>query len=424
MFITYREYPVMTLQQSINLVAPTHPLSGRVALPLSKSMSTRMLVLAHLGQGRIKHGILADNQDVRDLGEILDILSREETAILDAGDGGAVLRFAMAVAAITPGLWRFTGSERLHERPVGILVEALRECGADIQFQDRQGYLPLRIRGGKCSGGKVKVDAGESSQHISSLCLVAPFFQQGLELHMQGEAVSEPYIRMTLEMMEKAGYRVSRNDKVIQIKSGIPGEVHFDIEPDWSAAAFMYSACALSPGSRLFMPGLSQHSVQGDRRCASLFKALGVLTRFEEDGALIWHEPSISELRADLRDCPDLMPALAVAAAGRLAPAWLSGLSHLRIKESDRLQTVCDNLQLCGFEVEVGDDAIRIAGQARPASMVQLSAWNDHRIAMAFAILSLKMEYMVVKGAQVVDKSWPGFWQNLGSLGWKTGPAV
>lgn len=404
--------------------APHHPIQGVVTLPLSKSLSTRALVLSHLSRGKITSKHLSTAQDVKDLSMILTPLSGtpSEAVILHAGEGGAVMRFALAIASISPGRWVLTGSKRLQERPIGILAQALLALGAQLHWLGKPGYLPVEVIGQTLHGKQIYMDADESSQHMSALCMIAPLIKGGLELVLNRSIVSGPYLDMTLSLLRSAGIPIKIDGSAIRVEESPFQALHLEIESDWSAAAFMYAACALSPGGNIFLPGLKTFSLQGDRRCADFFKSLGVLTLEEDRGIRIIQTAQVANIEADLCDYPDLLPALAVTAAGLGIHAKFTGLSHLRIKESNRLDTVTRNLQCCGYECVQHADALEVSGASHPQASAGISAYSDHRIAMSFAMLSIPMGSIEIHGHESVSKSWPGFWKCLQELGWKINP--
>ena len=393
--------------------------SGRIiqseaTLPGSKSMSNRLLILEALSGGKVKGINHSEADDTKNLIHILKHLPE----YADAGAGGTTFRFLLAYLASMEGYEGvLTGSERLQERPVRQLVEALNKLGADIKYAVKQGFAPLIIKGTRLIGGRVSIDGSISSQFLSALLLVAPSMQKGLELIPQGKIVSMPYLKMTIEIMKNCGLDVSAEKSGISVKSSAFKNIEIPVEKDWSAAAFWYNFVALSaPGAEIKMPGLSSKTVQGDGLTAALYSFFGVTTRETASGIVIKKESEpVRYFAYNFSDQPDLAQAMAVSVAGNEISATFSGLTSLRNKETDRIEAI--RRELKKFDVETTEPANGIlkidAPQAELYRSPNIKTYEDHRMAMAFAGLVVKSGTLKITDPEVVAKSYPGFWDDV-----------
>lgn len=400
-----------------------------VTLPLSKSISTRALVLDALTEGApaASGGCVAvcDDTDVIKRALAAGGSAGGEAFTVDMGASGAALRFLTSFFASRPGCdVTLVGSERLCQRPMRQLVEALRECGADIECLDAEGFAPLRIRGRELEGGEVVIDATVSSQFVSSLLMVAPLMRRGLTIRFDGEPVSLPYIRMTLGMMAQRGVE----SELLPLQASVaPGRYTPFCQPpegDWSAAAFWYEISALSAGW-ITLTNLNDDTLQGDRAAARFFECLGVLTNPSEEveGATeLAPSPEVyGRLDLDLTDNPDLAPALAVTCCLIGVPFRFTGLGNLGVKECDRLEAICTEMDKIGRRVEkVRDYGLEWDGKGHPvAGMPELDAHDDHRIAMALAPVGIYVPGIVLAGVESVSKSYPEYWEQLRKVGFR-----
>jgi len=393
---------------------PEEILETSVTLPLSKSISARALVMGALGASEA--GAVADCADTR---AIAGALSGHATNI-NIGAAGTAMRFLTAYYAATPGAdIIIDGSERMRQRPIGALVDALRRLGADIEYTCLEGFPPLKIKGMSLSGGEIEVDSSLSSQYVSAILMVAPVMKSPLTLKLSGDIVSMPYINMTVQMMRDRGIDAEIERDTVYVRGGRYGGGCRPIEPDWSAAAFWYEIAAITAGW-VTLNGLKAHDIQGDKALADIFPKLGVLTEFTDEGAELSATPDLySRLDIDMTDTPDLVQALAVTACAIGMPFRMTGVGNLRIKETDRLEALRRELLKVGCVVEIeGDDVIAWEGRRMPVTeMPQIDTYNDHRMAMAFAPLSVFVPGIVVRDAEVVDKSYPAFWDDLRAAG-------
>lgn len=398
------------MKLSIN--PPEEMLDAAVELPLSKSMSVRAVAMEALGTPCA--GAVAECSDV----EAMRRVAAARSGNVDAADSGAALRFGMALLAATEGTdVLITGSQRLMERPVDGLMEALRSLGADVHREADGG---VRVRGCRMAGGRVAVDAAASSQYISALLMAAPLMADGLQLTVDWNQPSLPYIDMTLAMMRARGIDAVREGIEITVRPGAYSAATDTIEPDWSAAAFWYETAALTAGF-VTLRGMRPASVQGDRAVADIFTRLGVVTAFDEEGAQLSADPEMhARLDYDCSACPDLVPAMAVTASLLGVPFELSGIGALRHKECDRVQALIEELAKTGAVVEAERDTLVWDGRRMPVSeMPEFDARGDHRMAMALAPVAVFAPGITIDGAECVGKSYPEYWDHLRAAGFE-----
>lgn len=395
----------------------------RVILPGSKSISNRLLVLQAISgqQFPIENlSTAADTRLVQFYLKWIDLCS--STAIplvIDAENAGTAMRFLTAYLSITEGNWLLTGSDRMKKRPIAQLVNVLSQMGAHIEYVGQSGFPPLRISGSELKSKKLTIDASESSQFVTALMLIAPYLDGGLQIDFTGKAVSFPYILMTQKLMQEFGAKVNINQKSIAIKPGNYQTKPFNVEADWSAASYWYELVALSESADIFIEGLFRNSVQGDRVVVELFEELGVQTYFEEKGIRLKKTTSASSFKYDFTSCPDLVPAVIATCAGNKIPAELTGISHLKYKESDRIASLQKELLKTGTVLKSENNTVKLIPTNAIMEDLQciFDTYADHRIAMALAPLVLKLESVKINNPQVVDKSYPQFWGDLTQSG-------
>lgn len=403
------------------LFPPEEIIETSVRLPLSKSVSARTLIMAYLTPGVVAPPTdrIADCDDTAILRHVLE---NNLSAKVDVGAAGTAMRFLTALFAALPGRdVVLTGTERMCRRPIGPLVEALRALGANIRYLGEEGFPPMEISGKRLSGGKISIEAGLSSQFISALMMVAPTMENPLSLDLCGDITSLPYIRMTAEMMRRRGVDVQLDRDRLTVPNTPYLRSVDDAEPDWSAASFWYEIAAISAGW-VTIEGLNNNALQGDREVAGIFERLGVLTDYTDEGAELSATPDLySRLDVDMSDMPDAVPAVTVTAAMTGIPFRLTGVSSLRIKECDRLEALQRELLKFGIIIEFeNDDTMVWDGTRRPIREIpSVETYDDHRIAMAFAPASLFMPGLVILNPGVVNKSYPGYWEDLARAGFR-----
>ena len=408
---------------------PDRALVGEITLDGSKSIANRVLIVRALCEENFSIQKIARSKDT----ETLQTLLASAETTLDAGAAGTTFRFLTAYLALQPGTQVLTGSERMKQRPIGVLVKALRELGADINYTENEGYPPLRIgEPEQMQGGDLSISAGTSSQYISALLLIAPTLPSGLNLSLNGTIVSRPYIDMTIHLMRYFGAEVGWDEQTIRVAPGAYRPRSFVVEADWSAASYYYAMAAFAERVDLQLNGLYEESVQGDAAIAGIMTAFGIETEYNERGIRL--TKTGREKRAldhDFLTCPDLAQTVAVACAGSGKSAMFTGLETLRIKETDRiaaLQTELAKVQvwLSQLPAKFTDDPDReyfmLEGNAIFPKIPTFATYEDHRMAMAFAPLAL-LHPVLIDDPEVVVKSYPEYWTDLRRLGFEVKPA-
>lgn len=403
---------------TLTIRAPSGKLSGKITLPYSKSISNRALILQALSGNKIQISHLSSASDTL---ELTAALKHTEENVL-TGEGGTTYRFLTAYFAQLKGKWALAGSGRMNERPIGGLVDGLVQAGAEITYLGEIGYPPVKIIGRKLEGGTVKLDSAESSQFVSAMLMVAPFMQKGLEIIFNYKQVSAPYINMTIRMLREQGINILEEENRIIIKNGKFLNKPIDVEPDWSSVAFVYQLAAVAPEADILIPGLAKTGLQGDESAADIFRQFGVETIFEEAGARILKrgEGHIAKtFEAYLSGTPDLVISIAVTCAILGIRATLFGVGHLRYKESDRIASLKIELIKIGARTEFDGERLTIIPGKISTGSLLIDPHNDHRIAMAFSAIALMYREIKIIDYQVVEKSFPNFWEELKNLGFQ-----
>ncbi|MDB5234578.1 MAG: 3-phosphoshikimate 1-carboxyvinyltransferase [Hymenobacter sp.] len=348
------------------------------------------------------------------------------TNVLDAEDAGTVMRFLTAYLAVTNWRGRLTGTARMQERPIAVLVDALRQAGARIGYLNNDGYPPLELAGfapaeNTSTPTELAVRGDISSQYISALLMVGPRLPGGLRLRLTGHVGSRPYINMTLALMQLFGADCTTDGDTLLVRPGSYHPTDYTVESDWSAASYWYSLVALAPkGSEILLPGLRQHSMQGDQAIVGIMTHFGVETTFLLEGIHLRQKEvlvSTEALTQDFTDCPDLAQTVAVVAAALNVPVEMTGLESLRIKETDRIAALQTELVKFGGDLrEVGEGRFRAESRGFAVENQSVATYHDHRMAMAFAPLALRGP-LTIESPTVVKKSYPQFWKELAQIG-------
>jgi 3-phosphoshikimate 1-carboxyvinyltransferase len=402
-----------------HILPPCKPVGGTVHLPASKSISNRALIMSTLAGDTSGLRNLADCDDTR---VMITALGNNSTHI-DIGAAGTAMRFLTAYLATCKGTWHITGSSRMQQRPIGVLVEALNQLGACIRYTGRSGYPPLQITGDTLQGGKINLAGNISSQYISALLMIAPVMRDGLTVELEGSVISQPYIRMTLEMMKTFGVRSAWTDNVITVAKHDYKAIPYLIESDWSAASYWYAITALSEGSSIELPGLLPDSTQGDARVADIFAGLGVDTVYSAEGVTLTHSGKKPDsFEYDFINEPDLAQTVVVTCCLLGIPFSFSGLQSLRIKETDRIAALIAESAKLGYRIEETAPAVLAWDGSRtsPVGQAVITTYEDHRMAMAFAPAAF-MHDLRIEHPGVVSKSYPGFWNDLRGVGFVIG---
>lgn len=405
----------------IKVIAPD-AIKGRVVLPSSKSISNRALTISALAGGDALVENVSDCDDTR----VMQAWLKERPEVVDIGAAGTAMRFSTALLAVSEGTHVITGSERMKHRPIGILVEALRQLGAQIEYVAQDGFPPLRIVGNlKLWGGKVELSGSVSSQYISALLMIGPMLKNGLILNLIDNVVSRPYIDMTLAVMKTYGAEVGwKNEQTIVVEPMPYQPRVYKVENDWSAASYWYEMVALSPNAdaEVVLPGLFAESLQGDSRGAEVFERLGVSTEHRGDEVVLRKNGKrVERLDVDFVEMPDLAQTFVVTCCMMGIPFHFTGLQSLKIKETDRIEALKVELKKLGFEIEDRNDSeLSWNGQQTTVNnQLPIDTYEDHRMAMAFAPVALTNGCIVINEPQVVSKSYPNYWEDLKTVGFK-----
>ncbi len=396
----------------------------RINLPASKSMSNRWLMINHLLGSHFRIGKLSTSGDTKLLRRLLTQLETHSSDVFYCDNAGSVARFMMPLLAITSGSWLLTGDERLCQRPMAPLIDALRQMGLRIECAEKEGFLPVQIQGSVPTRRTVSVDPLLSSQFVSSLLLVAPRLPEGISLTMTQRPTSRPYIEMTTEALQQAGIEVRRSSNgrtyYVQPYVGKPKPAAITIERDWSSASYFYTMAMLRPDLRIRLLGLQLDTCQGDSATDRFFRQLVVVSTevrspYRAAGRSITIQGGGERAKSavfNCIDCPDLVPTFAVAAAASGQRTVLKGVSNIALKESDRMISITNELRRMGVSVNATDDELHILPSVlKPKEMVR--TYGDHRIAMAFAPLRLCYPDLQIEHPEVVEKSFPEFWEEF-----------
>jgi len=387
-------------------------------VPASKSLSNRWLVLQHLSGGSMQVYNLSSADDTQLLQNLLSSLSQptHDVKTFHCDNAGTVARFLTAVLSITEGRYIVTGSDRMKQRPIAPLVEALNSMGASITYIDQQGYFPISIVGRPLQGGAVDIDASQSSQFVSALMLIAPFLPKGLTINIVGSMVSEPYISMTADVLLQAGIAVQYSKNTIYVPNANPICSAVNVEPDWSAVAYLYNWVLLG-GRPLYVAGLSLASSQGDRVVADIYRHMGVDTTYTIDGIMLQRsELCASSFAYNFIGCPDLVPALVVACAAMGIEGTFEGLDALPYKETNRIKVLALELDKLNIKTCCSHNLLylrpRIGTMALDTPLC-LSSHADHRMAMAFSVFLFLLGGITISNPLCVAKSFPNYWHEL-----------
>ena len=408
------------------LTAPER-LAQTIQLPASKSISNRALIIYALSRGRNLPQNLSDCDDTEVIINALRTMPDE----INIKAAGTAMRFMTAYLSVMRGTHVITGTERMQHRPIAILVDALRKLGAQIEYVAEEGFPPLRITGKKLAGGQLVIPGNVSSQYISALLMIGPMLEEGLTLQLTGDIISRPYIDLTLWMMGEFGAEAkwSSADTITVAHKPYKSRDYF-IESDWSGASYWYEMVALSDDSdaEVKLTGLMDGSMQGDSTTRYIFSLLGVKTIFETQKkgvpqmvTLKKNGRGVSKLEYDFVNAPDLAQTFVVTCAALDIPFHFKGLSTLKIKETDRIAALKKEMQKLGYVIhDVNDSELYWDGErCEPNLAAGIDTYEDHRMALAFAPFAMKQPGLIINNPQVVTKSYPKFWDDLKSVGFK-----
>ena len=398
---------------------------SEIKLPASKSISNRMLILQFCYGSSLKISNLSNSEDTLLMSSLLDLIRqyqlRGDDGLLriDTRNAGSVMRFLVPLLSVTRGHYMLTGNERMKQRPIGALVEAMRETGAEIDYLENIGFPPILIRGRAITGRRIRLDASLSSQFVTALLLLAPTLEEGLTLELTGRPVSWPYVKMTTGILTDLGVHVILQENAIRVYHKKEIKAAVKVEPDWSAASFWYCMLAMADKGEIYFPGLIKTGLQGDQQVSAFFRQLGVDTIEESVGIrIIKGKKADVNFHADFTGFPDLaLPVILACGTAGIAGTF-TGLDRLRIKESNRLEAITTGLFKTGIILqEEYPGTWRLSGHLIDPCDLSIQDYEDHRVAMAFACLALKGFKVNLEHPDVVNKSYPNFWKVLESSG-------
>lgn len=405
----------------IEIIAP-NKVCGTVVLPSSKSISNRALVINALAGNEKLPENVSDCDDTKVMIKWLD--NRPDT--VDIGPAGTAMRFSSALLAVTEGTHVITGSERMKNRPIGILVDALRTLGAQVEYVEKEGYPPLKITGNPdLEGGELSLPGNVSSQYISALLMIGPALKKGLKLTLTDNIVSRPYINLTLRLINDFGGDARwLDDSTIIVERQKYVTRDYFVESDWSGASYWYEIVALSDNADIYLPGLFKKSYQGDSKVAEIFEQLGVKTEFvgdanddmNKDGVRLTKTGNVCEqMTYDFVNQPDLAQTFVVTCCMLGVPFHFYGLQSLKIKETDRIEALKTELRKLGYVIKDANDSELMWDGERiePEADAAIDTYEDHRMAMAFAPCAIKLGSIKINNPQVVSKSYPDYWHDL-----------
>lgn len=391
-------------------------LEGRVVLPASKSISNRVQIINALAYSFEPIKNLSDCDDSKAMQGILN----SNTNIFDVGHAGTTMRFLTAYLSKVLGEWTLTGSDRMKERPIGVLVDALNSLGAQISYLEKEGYPPLKIFGSNLTGEEVELQGDTSSQYISALLLIAPTLENGLRIKLKGKIVSRSYIEMTLNIMEEFGVKAEFKGQEIFVPNQPYNRIPYTVEGDWSGASYWWSFMALASEGKLYLDGLKKNSFQGDSGLVPVFEKLGVKTQFSKRGMFIEKVATYcKKLKFDFNQMPDLAQTFAVCSCLKNIPFHFKGLETLKIKETDRIFALIKELGKLGYVLtEPAEGELAWEGERNEEEdNIVIETYHDHRMAMAFAPIAMLRSNIVIDSPDVVKKSYPNFWEQLKEIG-------
>lgn len=407
------------------MITPPRHVDTRILLPASKSISNRALIIHALTGGNVMPENLSDCDDTK---VIIRALSHRPE-VIDIKAAGTAMRFMTAYLSVTEGEHTITGTERMKHRPIGVLVDALRYLGAEIEYAGEKGFPPLRIRGRQLEGGRLEIPGNVSSQYISALLMIAPVLSKGLEMKLTGGIVSRPYIDLTLHLMHQFGVSAEWTDiDSITVKPQPYRQRPYTIENDWTAASYWYEILALTDelGSKVVLPGMLDGSRQGDSAVRYIFSLLGIKTAFADregdrltDATLTRHSCMLNRMDYDFTNQPDLAQTLIATCPVLGIPFHFTGLGSLRIKETDRIEAMKTEMEKLGYilHADSGTELSWEGDRCEPAAQPVIDTYEDHRMAMSFAPLAIRLGRIGINHPEVVSKSYPHYWNDLRKAG-------
>lgn len=396
-------------------------IATNINLPASKSISNRALIINALSYSPYPIRNLSDSDDTK----VLEAALFSNNSNFDIGHAGTAMRFLTAFLAKIAGVWEITGSERMKQRPIAILVDALNQLGAKIEYLGKEGCPPLKIHGSHLKGQTIALDGSVSSQYISALLLIAPTVENGLTLHLKGDVTSSSYIKLTLELMAKFGIQYQWKDNEIFVPEQTYFARDFNCEADWSGASYWYQIMAMVDSGEVLLENLLLDSLQGDANIALWFEQFGVISTQKKEGVLLSKQPDPypEKMVQDFIENPDVAQTMACLCVAKQIPFEFSGLKTLKIKETDRITALQNELAKFGAVLKEPEHG-KLAWDGTIQSELKqdeptVETYHDHRMALAFAPMALAGLKFKVSDPMVVTKSYPAFWEDLGKVGFE-----
>ncbi len=405
----------------LKVSAPSKEIKSFISLPASKSISNRALIISALCTDHCRIKNLSESNDTLCLIDAIKNLNKTE---FDVGSAGTAMRFLTALFSIIPGERVLTGSSRMKDRPIEELVNILKEFGAQIEYLEKIGFPPLKITGKNLNAVPAKIQGNISSQYISALLMIAPLLDGEFSLTIQDKILSKDYILMTIHIMREFGAIIDFTENTIRVKKGEYKPKEIIVEADWTSASYWFEIISLMPNSMIELTGLKKNSLQGDSVLMDLFKTIGVDSAFTSFGLRIKNIPTTCDyFEYDFTDCPDLAQTLAVTLVAKKIPFKLTGLDNLSIKETDRIKALVTEFEKLGIHLQTnGKDNLQwngVDGIKIPVDHY-VNTYDDHRMALAFAPLSIITNELLINNPEVIAKSYPKYWDDLKSVGFKT----
>lgn len=404
----------------IKITAPKS-IKATIQLPSSKSISNRALIIDALSNSKHQLNNLSDCDDTQ---VMIRALQAEPGETIDIMAAGTAMRFLTAYLSVTPGKHIITGTQRMQQRPIQVLVNALRELGADIEYVNNEGFPPLQIQGRPLQKSDITLPGNVSSQYISALLMIGPSLKNGLNITLTGEIISRPYIDLTLQLMKDFGAQATwTSDHTLRVEHKPYQSIPYFIESDWSASSYWYEIVSLSKDAIVTLPGLFPKSYQGDSNVANLFELLGATTTYKDNNITL-KKPILKDIslatqvNLDFTNQPDLAQTFVVTCALQNITFRFTGLQSLKIKETDRIAALVKEMRKLGYVLhEVEDSILYWTGERCERSHEAIDTYEDHRMAMAFAPACLVMDNICINNPQVVTKSYPRYWEDLKAVG-------
>lgn len=392
-------------------------INSTIKLPASKSISNRALILNALSLSDQTIENLSDCDDTK----VMVAAFNSKSNLIDVKAAGTSMRFLTAFLSHFPGEWIITGTERMQQRPIHILVNALISLGARIEYLGKTGFPPLKIKGSALDGGEIYLSGDISSQFISALLMIAPTMSKGLIIHLEGDIISVPYIKLTLGMMAQYGVKAHWEDKTIRIYPEEYKPKPYVVESDWSAASYWYEMAALADDAKIELKGLFKNSMQGDSKVAELFLDLGIHTEYTEEGIMLTKTNRITKkFFHNFINEPDLAQTFVVTCCLMDIPFLFTGLQTLKIKETDRIEALKAEMKKLGYVLTDSENSILEwdGERCNPEDEPVIATYEDHRMAMAFAPAAIRLNHLIIAEPKVVSKSYPSYWDDLIQVGY------